>query len=174
MSVDIRRAHSFTERSNLSLRVSEYLDASSGPAYPPRSLALWGLGGSGKSQLALRYLETHEDKYNPIIWVDARTPESARAAFWEMFLKLGLPWPAQEMDQLRKGTNPPVKSVNIRDDSFVKAVLDWLESRQGAQKAWLLVLDNADDLTWVGSLIPRGRGGSVIVTSTDGEIRIDF
>jgi hypothetical protein len=171
VSVDIRRAHSFTERTNLSRLVSEYLDTSLGPGDPPHSLALWGLGGSGKSQLALRYLETHEDRYNPIIWVDARTPETARAAFWAVFLKLGLPWPAQEMDQLRKGTKPSAKSVNIRDDSFVKAVLDWLETWQGAQKQWLLVLDNADDLTWARNLIPRGKGGSVIVTSTDREIR---
>jgi tetratricopeptide (TPR) repeat protein len=48
-------------------------------------------------------------------------------------------------------------------------VLVWLRSRAEEHK-WLTVVDNADDLSWdVSSIIPRGKAGTVLVTSQDGQ-----
>lgn len=49
----------------------------------------------------------------------------------------------------------------------MQAVLAWLRSR-GEDKRWLAVVDNADDLSRdVSSIVPKGKAGTVIVTSQD-------
>jgi predicted alpha/beta-fold hydrolase len=53
---------------------------------------LYGLGGSSKSQLVLRYVETHRRRYSHIFWVDAATKESTFKSFRVIGqdLKLGI------------------------------------------------------------------------------------
>ena len=49
----------------------------------------------------------------------------------------------------------------------MQAVLSWLRGR-GEDKRWLAVVDNADDLTWdLSGIVPKGKAGTVIVTSQD-------
>jgi hypothetical protein len=36
----------------------------------------------------------------------------------------------------------------------VQAVLSWLRTRN-EEKRWLAVVDNADDLSWVSSVVPK-------------------
>jgi hypothetical protein len=51
----------------------------------------------------------------------------------------------------------------------VQAMLSWLRGR-GEDKRWLVVVDNADDLAWdVSSIVPKGKAGTVIVTSQDAQ-----
>jgi hypothetical protein len=45
----------------------------------------------------------------------------------------------------------------------VKAVLSWLRAR-AEDKRWLV---NADDPSWVSSIVPKGKAGTVILTSQD-------
>ena len=90
------------------------------------------------------------------------------------------------MDRRTKRTNGAVKFGRCRralslpldplsgqdyfgDASDVQAVLRWLDTRV-LEKRWLVVVDNADDLTWnLSCIIPEGQAGSVIVTSQDGQ-----
>lgn len=57
------------------------------------SIALYGLGGVGKSSIAARYFEkaAEEKKYDAILWVYGETKASLRQSFTEIALLLKLP-----------------------------------------------------------------------------------
>lgn len=132
---------------------------------PPRSVAFWGIGGSGKSQLALRFVETHRDSYDTIIWIDARSPVAATRSYAVAFERLNLEYPQHVYDQIQSyGDDHDQREFSIDDNWVIQTVKGWLEN---AVCKWLVVIDNADDLVWMQSIIPRGRMGSLVITSRD-------
>ncbi|CAE6439355.1 unnamed protein product [Rhizoctonia solani] len=97
-----------------------------------------GLGGAGKTQIALKVVERTYDKWKDVIFVDATTQESIESALKEV-------------------------AVAKRAGDTHKAALQWLESNHGP---WLLILDNADDPSIpMRNYIPRGNHGSIIITT---------
>ncbi|OHW92230.1 TPR domain-containing protein [Colletotrichum incanum] len=137
------------------------------PVSEARSAALWGLGGSGKTQVALEfaYRRAEDDKTCSIFWVHADTEATFAQDFALIARKAGLPTPNGE--------------------ELLTAVCHFIES----QPRWLLVLDNADDLRLFGvgatrqadsttqsapknlyHYIPKGPLGSVLWTSRDSRI----
>jgi hypothetical protein len=47
-------------------------------------------------------------------------------------------------------------------------VLRWLRDRTEADDEWLVIVDNADDVSWdIQKIMPRGGQGSIIITSRD-------
>jgi tetratricopeptide (TPR) repeat protein len=123
----------------------------------PRAVAVIGLGGTGKTQLVLNYIEQHEAEYDTVLWIDVREKETARASFERCCRALSLP------------VEPSPEDQPLQDVPCVQAVLVWLRARAEEHK-WLTVVDNADDLSWdVSSIIPRGKAGTVLVTSQDGQ-----
>ena len=123
----------------------------------PYAVTICGLGGAGKSQLALKYVEEHKDRYNPILWIDATDEEAMRSSFKRCAAELGLP---DEKDKQHRS--------KFADMNVVQTVLRWLRSRTELDNEWLVVIDNADDVSWgVKDIIPRGERGSIIITSRD-------
>ncbi|KAH8891610.1 hypothetical protein GQ53DRAFT_823630 [Thozetella sp. PMI_491] len=117
-----------------------------------------GLGGVGKSQLALKYAETHKHRYNPILWIDASDAESLRSSFQRCAVELDLPASKWSQNQ----------GSGLVDDAAIRAVLWWLRDRSEADDEWLVIVDNADDLgVGVKQIMPKGERGSVIITSRD-------
>jgi tetratricopeptide (TPR) repeat protein len=110
------------------------------PAAPP--LVLHGLGGVGKTQVAIEYVHRSGAGYDVVWWVPAETPALARAslALLGEYLEVA---PSLDMQQT------------------VRVVLYTLETR-GLR--WLLVFDNADLPQDVNPLMPMG-GGHVMVTT---------
>ncbi|KAH6883431.1 hypothetical protein B0T10DRAFT_494183 [Thelonectria olida] len=125
-----------------------------------RSAALWGLGGSGKTQIALEYAYRRcTDPTCSVFWVHADTETTFTQDYKTIAKKLGL-------DDALNG------------EDLLAAVREHLES----QPQWLLVLDNADQLGLFGvglaaettknlhNYIPRGPTGTVLWTSRDERI----
>ena len=159
---------SYTERRALMDKLTALMDDADIRRSPPRSVALWGPGGAGKSQLALRYAEENRRRYDPIIWVDGSTPAAAIKSYTEAFSRLNLDYPVNLLDQRYKeatfgGLYLPV----FQEDWVIPTVMQWLESRHEAHCEWLVIIDNADDIYMVQDIIPRGSRGSVIITSRD-------
>ncbi|EUC57781.1 calcium-independent phospholipase A2-gamma, partial [Rhizoctonia solani AG-3 Rhs1AP] len=97
-----------------------------------------GLGGAGKTQIALKVVERTYDRWKEVIFIDANTRESIESALKDFVV---------------------AKQVG---DTY-KAGLQWLES---SREAWLLILDNVDDPSVpIRDYIPRGNHGSVIITT---------
>jgi len=108
--------------------------------------ALTGLGGVGKTQLALEYAYRHAEEYQVVSWVQAEEPVRLASDF------AGL---AQPLDLSEK---------DEQDQSLaVAAVRRWLE-RNGR---WLLIFDNVPGPVGVHDYLPRGGSGHIIITSRD-------
>ena len=108
-------------------------------------VALSGLGGIGKTQIALQYAHRyHPDVYPTALWVNAADTTTLEADF--AYLAELLKLPEQNKDKL---------------DWRVKAVKKWLKEHTN----WLLVMDNADELPVVEPfLLSRPRGHIVLTT----------
>jgi serine/threonine protein kinase len=110
----------------------------------PEIQVLSGLGGIGKTQLAMEYARRHRKDYQAAFWVRAESSADLLAGFARIAKSLGLP-EGQEADQMRA----------------VAAVRVWLENHRG----WLLVLDNADKPQDIKSFLPRDADGHILITS---------
>jgi len=108
--------------------------------------AIHGLGGVGKTQLAVEYAYRHSADYDAVWWVRSEDPTTLASDYASLAAKLGLP----EKDAAEQRL-------------IVEAVKEWLRLNRG----WLLVFDNAEDVTPVREYIPRGSAGHIIVTSRD-------
>ncbi len=106
--------------------------------------AINGLGGVGKTQTAVEYAYRYANEYEIVLWVKADTRDSITSDFVGIAHLLNLP-EKDEQDQ-----HHIVAAVNL-----------WLKSR----KNWLLILDNADDVTVASDFIHPTSGGHVILTT---------
>ena len=147
----------YTERPHLTEELGVKLGKRYGGAGLAYAITVIGLGGTGKTQLVLHYIEGHEEEYDTILWIDVRSEETARSSYERCCRALCLPIEAPTVD------------VPLQDIPAVQAVLLRLRS-EDQNKRWLVVVDNADDLSWdVSGVVPKGKAGTVIVTSQDAQ-----
>jgi tetratricopeptide (TPR) repeat protein len=110
--------------------------------------AVHGLGGVGKTRLAVEYAWKYTADYTALLFVGAGSPADLRRNLAALCDRTVLDLPEQEAPE------EEVREV---------AVLRWL----GEQPGWLLILDNVDSedaATAVDALIPRLQGGHVLLT----------
>ncbi|KAF3280517.1 hypothetical protein TWF970_002737 [Orbilia oligospora] len=139
-----------------------------------RVFVLWGGIGTGKTRLALEYAHKvggglptlqsasenrisspsssiHANKIDPpysyIVWIDAKTKESAKSAFLDF-----------------------AKSLNLELDfqtSGAQLIVDYLSS---CGLPWLLIFDDVVDVEAIEGCWPRSSKGSIIITTRDPEL----
>ncbi|KAL7925296.1 P-loop containing nucleoside triphosphate hydrolase protein [Trichoderma austrokoningii] len=125
------------------------------------SAALWGLGGSGKTQIALDYAYRRcDDSKCCVFWVHADSEATFITDYKTIGKKLGV-------DERLDGSD----------------LLDAVRSSIEAQSRWVIILDNANNLELFGvgciegtneslsRYIPRGSQGTILWTSRDAHIR---
>ena len=137
---------SFTGRERLLEKLQKALHHQTAAAIT-QPQAVHGLGGVGKTQLAVQYAWAHIAEYDAILWAGASSPSDLLANIATLATVLRLPEAAAREQEVR-----------------VAAVAGWLQSNP----RWLLILDNADTLEArqaVEALLPPGLQGQVIVTS---------
>jgi hypothetical protein len=108
-----------------------------------RAGLLWGMGGIGKTQICLKFIEDMSDKFSHVFWVDASSHENI-------------------MISLKGISNvPAAKTFGV--DGSIGSVLEWISR---IQEEWLIVFDNADDLPLevLAKFIPSGNRGNILIT----------
>ncbi|GKT83099.1 kinesin light chain [Colletotrichum tofieldiae] len=142
------------------------LDGLLPPVADYQSAALWGLGGSGKTQIALEFAYRRLRETNcPVYWVHADNEATFTQDYEALARKAGL-------------------TDKFKGKELLRGVREWIE----AQPRWLLIVDNADDLgifgvgnrmataqspadeTCLDDYIPRAPVGTILWTSRDERI----
>jgi tetratricopeptide (TPR) repeat protein len=106
--------------------------------------AISGLGGIGKTQLAIEYAYRYRKSYPFVFWIRAEHLETLVADLMSLASLLQLP-EQDETDQMK----------------VVRAVKQWLVTHQG----WLLIFDNADDLSLLSPFLPQPHPGAILLTT---------
>ncbi|MFD4558742.1 FxSxx-COOH system tetratricopeptide repeat protein [Streptomyces sp. NPDC058469] len=109
-------------------------------------VALRGISGVGKSQIAIEYAHRFGNDYDIVWWVGARFRAPAREQFAQLAPRLELPV-GQELGER------------------IRAVHEALRTGRPFRR-WLLVLDSADDMEQIEDLLPEGNGHVLITTLT--------
>jgi hypothetical protein len=194
--VPLRSNPCFTGRQNHLSSLDEILyPLSKSVASHLRCAVLVGLGGCGKTEIAVRYAYLHRDEYMAVLWIDGTSESSLSSSFSRLGSRL-----AQEMESNSPGirndrtssrskpSDPARMPYNSYNNSSTNLVADievgitrsilagrasysgmisWLNSTHHHYH-WLMIVDNLDAPEMVETLDNLLLGldrGSVIITS---------
>lgn len=123
-------------------------DVAARPYYTALTQAIKGLGGIGKTQIAVEYAYRARERnhFTHILWINAASEEATMASFVAIASILPATAAQEEIDQHK----------------LVTAIIHWLEN---CQERWLLIFDNADDLVFLQPYLPHRGNGSLLFTT---------
>ena len=139
-----QRNRNFIGREDLLTELHSRSDGTKPTAVLPQ--AIHGLGGVGKTQLAIEYIYRYASEYQVVWWIPADEVALVRSTLAGLAKRLGI-----------TGIAPD------RVEDTVAAVLDALRRGEPYDR-WLIIFDNADQPNQIREFIPQGPG-YVIVTS---------
>ena len=133
----------FTGRTELLDQLGERLTAGGTTAVLPS--ALHGMGGIGKTQMAVEYIYRHLNDYDIIWWIQATQQAQIRTGLTDLAQRLRLPGSSEA-------------------HTAVPAVLEALRLGRPFRR-WLLVFDSAESPETVRPFFPANGPGEILITS---------
>ncbi|MFD0480859.1 NB-ARC domain-containing protein [Nonomuraea thailandensis] len=112
------------------------------------SQAVLGLGGVGKSELALQYAHRHRQDYELVWWIDADSPDLIRTG----------------LAALAQALTCGIDSV-AAEQATVEEAAAWALSWLAAHPGWLVIFDNVEEVADVEPYLARLVHGHVLITT---------
>ena len=137
-----------------------------------RTVVLHGLGGIGKTQLAVAYAKRHKDNYSAIFWLNIKDEGSLKQSFARVARQILREHPLAGR----------LSSVDMKGDldEVINAIKGWLSLLHNTR--WLMIYDNYDNPKSVKNIdlaavdicqfLPESYQGSVIITTRSSEVEI--
>ena len=112
-------------------------------------LVLGGMGGIGKTQLAISYAKQYRSSYSSIFWLNASSEVTITAS----------------LRSLAKQIIPAETVRKLKDDQLQLHASHWLSEQENMR--WLLIFDNYDDPDQydIKAYYPAATHGSIIITT---------
>lgn len=134
-----------------------------------KHIALCGMGGLGKTEIAIEYVYSCRGKFDAIFWIRADEEENLELDFSRVATSLGLEDPSEPNNQpvnreLAKGwLSNPKKPFEETSDTVGQS-----------EATWLVILNNADNADILDDLKPIFGNGSLLITSRDPLAKMAF
>lgn len=135
-------------------------------SYRRKILVLYGLGGIGKTQLAVEFASQHQRKFSAIFWLDGRSKDNLVQSIASCASRIP---EGQIPESSRTYSTGSKVDINI----VVRDVMGWLAQKNNV--TWLLIFDNIDrdysshnpdsDTYDVTHYFPGADHGSVLITT---------
>lgn len=137
-----------------------------------RTVVLHGLGGIGKTQLAVTYAKRHKDNYSAIFWLNIKDEDSVKQSFVKAARQILREHPSASQ----------LSSVAMKEESdeMIDAVKAWLSLPNNTR--WLMIYDNYDNPKLPGNtdpaavnirkFLPESYQGSIIITTRSSQVKI--
>ncbi|KAH7402447.1 hypothetical protein BKA66DRAFT_448776 [Pyrenochaeta sp. MPI-SDFR-AT-0127] len=152
-NVPFRRNRQFVGREAYLTRLQDALFIEN----QPTRIAITGLGGVGKTQIAIELAYRTKDRYPKcsILWLPASNSEGVHQAF-------------AEIGQQLRVANIEEEKVDVK-----KIVLSHLSQKVAGQ--WLLIVDNVDEMdTWneLKDYLPKSQQGCILCTTRSSKVAL--
>ena len=124
-----------------------------------------GLGGIGKTQLAVEFARKHHHRFSAVFWLDGSSEASLKQSFVDMVQRL-------PRSELMANSAGQLSDAAVQADVAVSECQRWLSIQSNPH--WLLLIDNVDrdhhDRGYsqaynVQAYFPHADHGSVLITS---------
>lgn len=133
------------DRPSITDVLEEKLSPRKRKASSPKRVVFYGLGGSGKTEIAIRFAEIHRQDYAAVFWVHGMDKTHMQAGFNAISRMVS-------------------KGGGDKDEGATANAQSWLSTYQD----WLLVIDNADEESAVDVLrrefLRLGMEGDILIT----------
>lgn len=143
----------FLGRDELLIHLRQKLEERKLKMYNHR-VVIFGMGGVGKTQVAIEYAYHYEKLYNDIYWISATDESAFLSGLTEIGSKTGCLGGRTDLNSMQAA----------------REVLFWLQMQEG----WLLIVDNLDVVSVADGLLPKiQKGGhTLIITRNPNAINI--
>jgi hypothetical protein len=140
-----------------------------------KTFLLHGLGGMGKTQLAVAFARRHQQRFSAIFWMDGSSIDQLKQSFVAVASRI-------PQNELTANVVESLQGDRLDADVIVRGVLQWLSLP--SNKHWLLIVDNIDR-DWNAKesdslafnprkYLPQVDHGSILVTSRLAEMEDGF
>jgi len=137
-----------------------------------KTAVVHGLGGMGKTQLALAYAQRHKDKYSAVFWVNSKDADTLKQGYAAAARRIYREHPSlSHLKAVAEGGNL---------DEATEAVKRWLSSV--GNDGWLVIYDNHDTPKLPGHdepgtfdirpFLPEADHGAILITTRSSQLQL--
>jgi hypothetical protein len=137
-----------------------------------KTVVVYGLGGMGKTQLALAYAQRHKDEYPAVFWVNSKSEDTLKQDYAVAAKRIYRDHPSlAHLKAVTEGSDL---------DEAAEAVKRWLSS--AGNNRWLVIYDNYDTPKLRGHdepgtfdirpFLPEANHGAILITTRSSQLQV--